>query len=116
MVEVLVHIRIAGAHFIHAQDDPGGPFVPVTVNARLPEGVEPIGNWHFPTPDKGRGNTLVYRDSLTLRRTLRVVSGSAPATLTVIGELQYQVCTDELCWPLGKIELSARLTIESQPR
>ena len=44
-VELLVHIRIARAHFIHAKDDAGGPFVPVAVKATLPEGVEPIGDW-----------------------------------------------------------------------
>ena len=62
-VEVLVHIRIASAHFIHAKDDAGGPFVPVVVNTTLPKGVEPVGDWQAPTPEKGRGNSLVYRNS-----------------------------------------------------
>jgi len=115
-VDVLVRIRIASAHFIHAKDDAGGPFVPVAVSTTLPKGVEPIGDWHFPTPEKGRGDSPVYRHSVLLRRSLRVVSKSAPETLTVAGELQYQVCTDELCWPKGKLKLSAPLTIQSQLR
>jgi Disulphide bond corrector protein DsbC len=115
-VEVLVRIRIAGAHFIHAKGDAGGPFVPVAVNTTLPEGVEPIGDWQVPTPEKGHGNSPVYRNSVLLRRSLKIVSSSAPETLTVIGELQYQVCTDELCWPQGKLKLSAPLMIQSQPR
>ncbi len=115
-VEVLVHIRIASAHFIHAKDDSGGPFVPVTVKTTLPEGVEPIGDWQIPTPEKGRANALIYRDSVLLRRSLRVVSRAEPENLTVVGELQYQVCTDELCWPKGKMKLSAPLVIQSQPR
>ena len=78
-VEVLVHIRIASAHFIHAKDDAGGPFVPVAVNTTLPTGVEPIGDWQVPTPEKGRGNSLVYRNSVVLRRSLKVVSSSAPS-------------------------------------
>jgi hypothetical protein len=108
--------RDRAAHFIHAKDDAGGPFVPVSMNKTLPDGLEPIGDWQIPTPEKGRGNSLVYREALLLRRLLRVVSRSAPATLMVIGELHYQVCTDELCWPQGKLELSVPLTIESQPR
>jgi hypothetical protein len=115
-IELLVHIRIASAHFVHAKDDAGGPFVPLTVNSALPEEVEPIGDWRVPTPEKGRGNSQVFRSSVVLRRLLKVVSGSAPATLTVTGELEYQVCTDELCWPRGTLKLSAPLVIQSQPR
>jgi Disulphide bond corrector protein DsbC len=115
-VDLLVHIRIARAHFIYSKDDAGGPFVPVAVKATLPEGVEPISDWRLPTPEKGRGNSLVYRDSVLLRRSLKVVSSSSPRSLTVRGELQYQVCTDELCWPKGKLELSAPLMIQPRPR
>jgi hypothetical protein len=112
---VLVHIRIASAHFIHAKDEAGGPFVPLAVDITVPDGVEPIGDWQFPNPEKGRGNSLAYRNSVLLRRSLRVVSNAAPRTLTLKGELQYLVCTDELCWPLGKLKLSAPLMIQSQP-
>ena len=115
-VEVLVRVRIASAHFIHAPGEAGGPFVPVAVNVTLPAGVEPVGDWQLPPPEKGRGNSLVYRDSVVLRRSLKVVSSSAPETLTVTGELRYQVCTDELCWPQGKLQLSAPLTIHSPRR
>jgi arylsulfatase A-like enzyme len=115
-VEAVVQIRIAGAHFIHAKDDDKLPFVPLAISVRLPEAVEPVGDWQFPTPEKGRGTTLVYRDSVVLRRSLRVVSSSAPKTLTVMGELQYQVCTDELCWPKGKLRLSASLMIQPPRR
>jgi len=115
-VEVLVQIRIASAHFIHAKDDAGGPFVPVAVNTTLPDGVEPIDDWQAPTPEKGRGNAPVYRNSVLLRRSLKVVASPALETLTVIGELQYQVCTDELCWPRGKLGLSAPLMIQPHPR
>ena len=114
-VELVVHIRIAPAHFIHASDDAGGPFVPVAVKLTLPDGVEPVGDWQRPTPETGHKNSLVYRGPTLLRRTLRIASNSRPETLEVTGELQYQVCTDELCWPQGKLDLSASFTILSQP-
>jgi len=114
--EVLVNIRIAEAHFIHASDDPGGPFVPVAVKMTLPEGVEFAGDWQLPTPEKGRGNSLVYYNLTRLRRSLRVVSNSTSENLTITAELQFQACTDELCWPQGRLELSAPLVIQSQSR
>ena len=52
-VEIVVNIRIASAHFIHAKDHADVPFVPVAVNTTLPEGLTPIGDWQFPTPEKG---------------------------------------------------------------
>lgn len=111
-VEVLVSVRIASAHVIHAKDDAGGPYFPLDVTATLPEGVEPNGDWRFPTSEKWHGNSPVYRNSVSLRRSLKVVAGPEPRNLMVKGELRYQVCTEELCWPPGKLELSAPLIIE----
>jgi DsbC/DsbD-like thiol-disulfide interchange protein len=116
IVEMVVDIRIASAHFIHAQDEAGAPFVPLAASASLPQGLEPVGDWQFPTPEKGRGTALVYRDSVLLRRSLRVRPSAAPQTLTVACEVEYQVCTDELCWPKGKLELSAPILIQSHAR
>jgi hypothetical protein len=115
-VEVLVRVRIASAHFIHASGEAGAPFVPLAVNAKLSAGVEPVGDWQLPPPEKGRGTALVYRDSVVLRRSFRVVSMSASESLLLTSELRYQVCTDELCWPQGKLQLSASLTIHSPRR
>lgn len=115
-VEVRIHIRIASAHFIHAKDDARGPFVPVEVKTELPAGVEPAGEWQFPTPETGREQALVYRDSVVLRRSLRVVSCIQPATPKLLALVQYQVCNDEVCWPKGKLELTAALTIQPPRR
>jgi Disulphide bond corrector protein DsbC len=115
-VEVKVRVRIASAHFIHAPGEAGAPFIPIAVNAQLPAGVEPVGDWQLPPPEKGNGTALVYRDSVVLRRSFKVVSMSTSESLLVTGELRYQVCTDELCWPRGKLQLSAPLTIHSPRR
>ena len=115
-IEAVVRIRIAGGHFIHAKDEARSPFIPLTMNMTLPDGLEPLGDWQFPAPEKGRGQSLIYRESVLLRRSLRVVSSSEPKTLTVMGELQYQVCTEEICWPKGKLKLSAPLMIQSPRR
>ncbi len=66
-VEVLVYIRIASAHVIHAKDDARGPYFPLDVTTTLPQGVEPNGDWRFPKPQSWHGNSPVYRDSVVLR-------------------------------------------------
>jgi len=109
--EILVSVRIAAVHYIHAAKNPGEPWVPLAMNVSLPDGVEFSGDWQLPTPEKGHGDALVYRNSVLLRRALRVGPTSAPRDLRVSGELRYQACNDELCWPTRTMELSAPLLI-----
>jgi hypothetical protein len=111
--ELLVAVRIAGAHYLHAEADHGGTFTPLKMEARLPAGVEFVGDWTFPPPVAGRAGVPVYRNSVLLRRSLKVTS-PLPQTLNVTGVLRYQACNDDLCWPPGKLELSAPLTIQAE--
>ena len=108
-VTVFVSVRIARAHYLHAVNNSDKTFIPVAVNVPLPKGIEAAGEWQFPTPDKVHGNALGYRDSMLMRRSLKVLSSATQQTLLLTGELSYQACTDELCWPPGKIALSAPL-------
>jgi hypothetical protein len=115
-VEILVHARIARGHYLHATSDPGETFVAVAMGATIPNEIETLGDWQLPAPEVGQGNALVYRNSIVLRRSLKLLSSAPPQTLTIVGELQYQVCTDELCWPTGKMKLSAPLVIRPNRR
>lgn len=114
--ELLVSVRIAGGHFVHTGDDPRETFVPLGMDLTLPEGVDALGDWQLPTPDLGRGNDLVYRKSVELRRSLKVASTAPAQSLVITGALRYQACNDELCWPPGKLELSVPLIIRSPAR
>jgi hypothetical protein len=109
--ELLVSVRIATAHYVHAANKPGAPWVPLAMTVSLPDGVEFSGDWHLPTPDKGHGDAPVYRNSVLLRRALRVGAKSAPRDVRVSGKLRYQACNDELCWPTRTMELFAPLSI-----
>ena len=111
MAELLVAVRVARAHYLHAEADHGGTFTPLRIEATLPPGVEFLGDWSFPAPKKERGIDI-YRTSVPLKRTLKVTS--APADSKVTGVLRYQACNDELCWPPGKLELSAPLSIQAE--
>ncbi|WP_406699746.1 protein-disulfide reductase DsbD domain-containing protein [Singulisphaera sp. Ch08] len=111
--ELLVTVRIAKAHYLHPEADHGGTFTPLKMNAMLPAGVEFVGDWNFPPPEEGRAGVPIYRNSVQIRRAVKVTSLS-PETLNVTGVLHYQACNDELCWPPGKLELSTQLTIQAE--
>ena len=116
VAELLVYLRIAKAHYLHAPAKSSGYAIAVTMDAVLPDGVEAAGDWIFPPPLKGQGDSLIYRDSLILRRAIRVSSRAAPQTLMLTGSLRFQACTDELCWPPALIQVSAPLVIQSKGR
>lgn len=109
--DLLIALRIAGTYYIHAEADHGGTFTPLKVEMTPPAGVEFVGDWQFPPPTKERG-IEIYRTSVLLRRTVKL----APATGSpkVAGVLRYQACNDELCWPPGKLELSAPLPTQAE--
>src|SRR5262245_57715481 len=73
-VELVVTVRIARAHYLHADKDPGGKFTPLGITATLPTGLEGVGDWQFPPPAKGRNGTPKYFDIVQLKRTVRVAS------------------------------------------
>ena len=108
--ELLVVVRIARAHYLHAEADHGGTFTPLRIEASLPPGVEFDGDWDYPTPEAGR--VPAYRNTVLLRRSLKMTYSTSPQNAT--GVLRYQACNDELCWPPGKLELSAPLAIQSE--
>jgi hypothetical protein len=110
--EILVAIRISGSYYLHAEADHGGIFTPLKIEATLPPGIEFVGDWSFPTPEKERG-IAVYRTSVLLKRSLRITTRTRDSP-KVIGVLRYQACNDELCWPPGKLELSSPLPIQAE--
>jgi Disulphide bond corrector protein DsbC len=116
VAEILVFVRIAPAHYVHAANRPDEPWIPLTVNVSLPDEFEYSGDWQFSTPEKGHGGALVYRNSVLLRRPLRTRLKSRQARLRVTGEFRYQACNDELCWPPRTIKLSASVSISDQAR
>ena len=115
-VDILVAIRVARAHYLHATRDPGDRFIPLGMDVTLPAGVEGIKEWEFPAPTTGRDGAPEYREAVLLKRSLTVSSSLPPQTMVFNGELRYQACTDDLCWPAGRMKLSAPLLILTKPR
>jgi DsbC/DsbD-like thiol-disulfide interchange protein len=114
--EILVRVEIAGAHHIYASNVVGKPFIPTTLDVTLPRGVEALGNWIGPEPTRRRSGELVYIDSALFHRPLRVRANVPAGPLSIKGELHYQTCTEELCWPPRTIQLSSSISVQSPRR
>lgn len=114
--EVLVRVEIAGGHHIYASNMVGKPFLPATLDVTLPGGVEALGHWIGPEPIRRRNGDLVYTDSVLFRRRLKVRANVPAGPLSIKGELHYQACTEELCWPPRIIRLSSSIDVRSPKR
>lgn len=111
--EILVRVEIAGAHHIYASNMVGKPFIPATLDVTLPRGIEALGDWVGPEPIRRRNGELVYTDSVLFRRRLKVRANVPAGPLSIKGELHYQTCTEELCWPPRTIQLSSSISVRS---
>ena len=110
--EISVRVEIASAHHIYASNVLGKPFVPATLDVTLPRGVEAVGKWIGPEPTRRRNGDLVYTDSALFRRPLKVHANAPAGPLSIKGELSYQTCTEELCWPPRTIQLSSSIRVQ----
>ena len=111
--ELLVSLEIAGAHHVYASNIVGKPFIPLSLNVTLPDGIEALNDWIAPAPSRTKTGELVYTDSVSFRRSLRVGSNVPAGPLLIKGDLRYQACTEELCWPPRTIDLSSSINISS---
>jgi len=114
--ELIVYVRIARAHFLHSSGDEDSIFSPVEMRVQFPMELQTKGNWQRPQPGPDSRGQHVFRDAVMLRCPVKVASDAPNSELTVKGQLSFQVCTDELCWPRRLIEVSAPFTIQSRRR
>jgi len=114
--EVLVRVRIAAGHHIYSTNTIDGPFTPTTLDLILPAELEPVGKWVAPKPTTTKTGDRIYSDSILFRRSLKVRLNTLPGLLSIKGELRCQACTEELCWPPGKIGVSTTVAVVSKTK
>jgi hypothetical protein len=110
---VLVTLRIAGAHHIYATQTAAKPFAPVNLKFHYPKGIETLGALEMPTPEASRNGDIIYTGSVTFRQLCRVRSNVSKGPMSIQCELRYQACTAELCWPPGSIQLASTIDIRT---
>jgi len=114
--EILVRVRIAGGHHIYSTNALNGPFTPTTLDLILPAELKPVGKWVAPKPTTTKTGNLIYSESILFRRSLKVLLNTPPGLLSIKGALRCQACTEELCWPPGKIGVSTTVAVVSKTK
>ena len=109
--QLIVHVDVASAHHIYATNSIGKPFIPTTLSVTLPSGVEAVGPWIVPEPIRRRNGDLIYTDSILFRRSARLHLNIPVGRLSISGDLRYQACTEELCWPPRTLQLSSTIDV-----
>jgi DsbC/DsbD-like thiol-disulfide interchange protein len=109
VVELVVEARTAPGWHIYAPGCPPEGAAPTSLEVKLPEGVEPAGEWQYPRAEPGPGGQgRTYAGRLTFRRLLKITDKARPAPIEVQCELTYQACDPFRCLPPETRTLSAR--------
>jgi hypothetical protein len=103
-----VTLKISPPAHIYAPSEPAGRFTPVSILLDLPAGVSLEKSWRFPNPINAGGDR-VYIGTLQAHCLLTVPSKLAGSTLHIRASLRYQACTDDACWPVASLPLSATI-------
>lgn len=105
--EVVVDVRIAEDHYLHAPDEKHPDFIPLVANITLPQGGQVLGEWQYSEPQVEH-DLPVFRDRVQLRQHIEIAGDVAPASVIPV-QLSYQACTSTLCSPPASLQLSANL-------
>lgn len=98
-IEIVVRMKIHNGYHIYANVSKLDPFIPTTIEIKLPEGYRPVGKLQKPSfksfNDRG---TTIYEDEAVFRQE---ISGSGKGEIhTKIG---YQCCDTHICMPPTEI-------------
>lgn len=99
-IEIVVRMKIHNGYHIYANVSKLDPFIPTTIEIKLPEGYRPVGKLQKPSfksfNDRG---TTIYEDEAVFRQE---ISGSGKGEIhTKIG---YQCCDTHICMPPTEID------------
>ena len=98
---VSLRLRIHPGYHIYARVADSDPFVATTVEFRLPEGVEAVGEMQRPSGKVyNSAGTVVYEGEIEFRQE---VSGQGTVTCAI----NYQCCNDQICMPPAELVLTA---------
>jgi DsbC/DsbD-like thiol-disulfide interchange protein len=108
-LELTLEGRTAAGWHIYAVDGPGGLGIATSLELKLPEGLAPAGDWHYPEPRPAPdGQGTVYEGRFQMRRPLRVTETAPPGPIAIQCVVRYQACDPFHCRPPETITLVAR--------
>jgi DsbC/DsbD-like thiol-disulfide interchange protein len=115
-VDLVIEARIAPGWHIYAADGPTRSAIATTLAWKLPEGVEPAGEWQYPKTARGAEEQAeIYEGNMRFRRPLRITERAKPGPLEIRCELTYQACDAFHCRPPESLALSAKGEVVAAP-
>jgi Carboxypeptidase regulatory-like domain/Disulphide bond corrector protein DsbC len=111
--EIRVRVRIAAGHHIYGTNVVGKPFTPTSIKLTLPDCLELIGNWSAASASPG-SQPDEFTDSVLFTHSLKVSPTMPPGQTTIKGELNYQACNKDYCWPPEKTQLSTSIVLKEK--
>ena len=100
----------------HTYDDIGdGSAVATSIKFKLPEGVKAVGEWQRPISmeSKDAVDKTIYEGQVEFTRSVTVDANAQGQQIDLT--VRFQACTDEVCNPPQKKELSVQIPKTSRP-
>jgi DsbC/DsbD-like thiol-disulfide interchange protein len=117
-----LRLKVALPSGLHVQSNkPRDPaLIPTALTLRVPPGVTVLRTT-YPKPtdlaQPGRGEPLsVFSGSFTIDIDLALATSVRPGALEVPGELRYQSCTDQVCFPPSRAAVTWHLKVGDRAR
>lgn len=107
--DVLANVRIEKGWHLYEHAPVGGAHTPTTLELRLPNGSEVIGETLRPAglPSRSSREERVWRGSVTLTQRFHIPADSVDQTMQVV--VNYEVCNKDYCLPVSR--LTQRLSV-----
>jgi Disulphide bond corrector protein DsbC len=117
---VTLRFRIAHGYHINSNRPSSDLLIPTTLKLQPPSDLMagkvtyPAGkDLAFPfSPDE---KLSVYTDEFSVQALLSAVNKASPGKFTVHGELRYQACNDNACFPPKTVPLQFDVKVETRP-
>jgi len=115
---LVIRVRTAPTWHIYPVDRPVGTAQPTRLELKLPDGVEPAGDWLHPeaaiSPGAAEGQ-LVYEGDFTFRRRLQFTEQTPSGRVEISCQIDYQACDPFLCRPPESLTVQAAAEVVQKP-
>lgn len=110
-LRVFVKMRMAPGFHIYAMEKSGLASQATTLELSLPACLKAKGPWRGPEPTSNEDGSRTFKGEVVFDRELTVLSPPDQADVKVRIQVQYQVCSEALCWPPSTIRLETPLQV-----
>jgi DsbC/DsbD-like thiol-disulfide interchange protein len=115
---LVIRVRTAPGWHIYAVDHPTGTAQPTRLELKLPDGVEPEGEWLNPEASLSAGagkGQFIYEGDFTFRRRLKISEQVEPGRVEIGCQINYQACDPFLCRPPESLTVRAAAEVVQKP-